>query len=76
MPENILRGALTRAAGRLQLARESIHTLAIYYRRPDPDIDDRVDAALEHVTRAKALLDALHDDLVVWEEANRDEESD
>jgi len=32
----------------------------------DPDINDRVRQAFDHVVRAESLLEAVRDDVIVW----------
>lgn len=65
-PLTILSGALVRALNRVNQARNQVGSLHLYTSPADPDIHDRVTDAYNRIAQAEGILEALRDDLDVW----------
>jgi len=66
-PLTILSGALMRALNNVNHARNEVGSLHLYTSPADPDIHDRVTDAYNRIVQAEGILEALRDDLDVWQ---------
>jgi hypothetical protein len=66
-PLTILSGALVRALNNVNQARNEVGSLHLYTSPADPDIHDRVTDAYNRIAQAEGVLEALRDDLDVWQ---------
>jgi len=65
-PLTILSGALGRALNRVNQARNQVGSLCLYISPADPDIQERVTEAYNHIAQAEGILEAVRDDLDAW----------
>ncbi len=63
----ILSGALTRALNSVNQARNTVGALRLYTSPADPDIHTRMTDAYNRLAQAEGILEALRDDLEVWQ---------
>jgi hypothetical protein len=66
-PLTILSGALVRALNDVNQARNQVGSLHLYTSPADPDVHDRVTDAYNRIAQAEGILEALRDDLDVWQ---------
>jgi hypothetical protein len=72
-PLTILSGALVRALNNslprygVNQARNQVGSLHLYTSPADPDVHDRVTDAYNRIAQAEGILEALRDNLDVWQ---------